>query len=500
MYKLCWNVGVFALIGGLAACSSPSTTAPGTATGGTGGDTGTTAGTTGFGTDTEAGTTTGDAGTADGDPTGGGTTGGAGADTTGGDATGTTGGGTGTEGDTTGHADTEGGTTGHPDDGGGTTGTDDGGPLVYPDGENHPCASSESGGSNDADVTMCVCDEDAYCCNNAWDFLCTSIAQNSCAVSCDCETLGADELKCESDDDCNWCAGGDACAGKWTCDAGTCVGGDPVVCDAGLNVGCVTNECNSFTGECELNANHDQCADEDVCTTDTCGLDDGECTQEFMEGCGENHPCKSVSTPGTKDEAIQKCVCEEDVYCCNNAWDSTCVGEAKELCELTCNCTEIDARELTCTENSDCGWCDGDSDLCNGTWTCEEGGKCVETPPVKCDTAADEGCVTAQCIPFTGVCEKQPDQSFCQDCLFCTSDSCDAETGKCLNDVQEECVEESATCADKCDAEFNEEAACQCDPGCFGFGDCCHDICELCSAENADSCGEFEMCVPGGGI
>ena len=40
------------------------------------------------------------------------------------------------------------------------------------------------------------------------------------------------------------------------------------------------------------------------------------------------HPCNTTSaSPGCSDPGIQATVCAADAYCCNVAWDATCVNE-----------------------------------------------------------------------------------------------------------------------------------------------------------------------------
>jgi hypothetical protein len=46
----------------------------------------------------------------------------------------------------------------------------------------------------------------------------------------------------------------------------------------------------------------------------------------------------------------------------------------------------------------------------------------------------------------------------------------------------------SPSCAGKC-GEYDPEAACQCNPACFTFGDCCADVCDACGLDFADECG-----------
>jgi len=45
-------------------------------------------------------------------------------------------------------------------------------------------SSLNTGGSNDAAITECVCALDPYCCETKWDLPCVSEAAGDCAASC----------------------------------------------------------------------------------------------------------------------------------------------------------------------------------------------------------------------------------------------------------------------------------------------------------------------------
>lgn len=57
------------------------------------------------------------------------------------------------------------------------------------------CAAGSDPGCSDVSVQQCVCDADAYCCNNAWDSICvnevTSLGCGSCEVTAPCCTSEA---------------------------------------------------------------------------------------------------------------------------------------------------------------------------------------------------------------------------------------------------------------------------------------------------------------------
>ena len=70
--------------------------------------------------------------------------------------------------------------------------------------------------------------------------------------------------------DANTCTDGNACTQTDLCQAGACVGTNPVVCDDGNP--CTTDTCNTTSGACVYTNNTNPCDDGNPCTTgDTCG-------------------------------------------------------------------------------------------------------------------------------------------------------------------------------------------------------------------------------------
>ncbi len=59
-------------------------------------------------------------------------------------------------------------------------------------------------------------------------------------------------------------------------------------------------------------------------------------------GCGT---CRTACDQGSQfgdvgayEPHVQACVCSRDSYCCNNRWDSLCVQEVESFgCEFTCS-------------------------------------------------------------------------------------------------------------------------------------------------------------------
>ncbi len=81
--------------------------------------------------------------------------------------------------------------------------------------------------------------------------------------------------------------------------------------------------------------------------------------------------CATGAAASCGDLAVQSCVCAADSYCCNNAWDSICVGEVESLgcgsCETTVPCCETGAAGCALPAVESCV-CAADSYCCNVAW------------------------------------------------------------------------------------------------------------------------------------
>lgn len=86
------------------------------------------------------------------------------------------------------------------------------------------------------------------------------------------------------------------------------------------------------------------------------------------------HCCSINSVPGCTEPGIEACVCDFDDYCCNEAWDFTCVQIAQQ-CGKTCD-PDSDVNE-PCCQSSDAPGCESaelESCVCaSDPYCCEDG-------------------------------------------------------------------------------------------------------------------------------
>ncbi len=88
--------------------------------------------------------------------------------------------------------------------------------------------------------------------------------------------------------------------------------------------------------------------------------------------------CCAAGGTGCSDVVVESCVCDADPYCCNNTWDSICVGEVASL-----GCGTCESEVACCSASGDpgCGNDDAQSCVC-------------DADPYCCDVAWDSLCVS----------------------------------------------------------------------------------------------------------
>jgi hypothetical protein len=161
----------------------------------------------------------------------------------------------------------------------------------------------EVGGALDASCNACaadVCDVDPYCCTNSWDATCVQETSMYCSSACGSSSSGGSGGSCVHDE----CDTGLALTSSCSSCADTVCNQDPYCCDNSWDSQCV-GEAESM---CGLSCGGSSAP---VCQHGTCA-----------EGVALEAACSPCATT----------VCGEDPYCCDTAWDATCVNEADSLC------------------------------------------------------------------------------------------------------------------------------------------------------------------------
>jgi hypothetical protein len=212
-------------------------------------------------------------------------------------------------------------------------------------------------------------------------------------------------VPCSSNADCD---DGLFCNGTETCASGLCADGTPVSCTSDDGVGCTDEVCDEATQACVSRANDEHCDDGSFCNGfETCDpvLDCQPASGE-VACAGDGIDCTVESC----DELLKGCrripddfACDDEVFC-----------NGVDFCDVLTGCRSFPA--------------------------CEDGIACTQ------DTCFEEG----------EFCEFVPDDSVCDDGLFCTGfEQCDFELG-------------CRTSGDPCPGpDLCDETANACQPTCF---------------------------------
>ncbi len=265
-------------------------------------------------------------------------------------------------------------------------------------------------------------------------------------------------------DDGLFCTATDTCNGNGTCNAGgnPCVGAD--------GDGNCAESCNEAADNCTGNdPGGSACNDGLFCTaTDTCnGM--GTCA-------GTGNPCPGADNDSdcteTCNEATNNCTandpngvpCTDNVFCngtntcqngaCTASGINPCPGVDNDSdCSETCN----EAGD-NCNGNDPAGSACSDGLFCTGMDTCNNAGVCV-SPGNPCPGADGDADCSETCSEMADACSgNDPNNSACNDGLFCTeTDRCN-NSGTCVgtgspcdgsdndNDCSEQCRENMDDC------------------------------------------------------
>ena len=234
-----------------------------------------------------------------------------------------------------------------------------------------------------ADAACCtlVCAADPFCCNTQWDSFCANAATANCPG---CGNPGADS--CYTIHATPYCADATCCTNVCGTDPFCCNVAWDLLCTneaAALCPGCG----NPNSGSCYEAHTTPYCADA-VCCATVCALDPWCCNNSWDSICANEAvtSCPGCGNPSAGDctiaHATAYCqdatccaqVCAVDVFCCNSSWDSFCASQAIALCVNTCagslanDCCVAHANP-SCNEAACCSAvCAIDSFCCTNSW------------------------------------------------------------------------------------------------------------------------------------
>lgn len=370
-----------------------------------------------------------------------------------------------------------------------------------------PCEDGDSCTLGDTcDAGMCVAGGAANC-NDG----------NPCTDD-SCDAL----LGCQHSDNSAACSDGDVCTQGDQCAGGSCVAGQPLLCDDG-NVcnglescdpvtGCTTGQmlacddgdpcngvesCDPVTG-CKPGGGG-SCDDGNPCTDDTCDGDEG-CLHVANEGaCSDGNLCTSgdhCSAGACVSNGTLEC--QDDNPCTEDSCDSL------QGCVTTLSSAPCDDGDL-CTIGDHCqlGACIGSGEL-----LCNDGNICTDdscNPNSGCQFLANsEGCNDGNACTLNDLCKGgwcSGTALLCNDGNVCTDDLCDVATG-CLFEANEAACEDGDACSvnDYCQAGVcHAGTSADCDDGnpctddsCSGQG--CVYIANKGNCDDSNACTDGDYC------
>jgi N-acetylneuraminic acid mutarotase len=376
---------------------------------------------------------------------------------------------------------------------------------------------------------------------------CNLCANVTCTVSDQCHEAGTcnpatgqctNPVKADG----SACDDSNACTQSDTCQAGTCVGSNPVTCAASDQ--CHTaGSCDPATGVCSNPASADgsACSDGNACTqSDTCQA--GTCVGSNPVTCSASDQCH---TAGSCDPATGVCsnpakadgsACSDGNACTqsDSCQAGICTGSNPVVCSASDQCHTAGSCDPATGVCSNPAKADGsacsDGNACTQSDTCQAGA-CTGSNPVVC--SAPDQCHTAgTCDPGTGVCSNpaKADGSTCSDGNACTQSdtcqagsctgsnpvvcaasdqchtagTCDPSSGVCSNPAKGNgtaCSDGNAcTRSDSCQAGAcvgSNPVVCTASDQCHGVGTCnpATGICSNPNATNGTSCNDGNACT-----
>lgn len=279
-----------------------------------------------------------------------------------------------------------------------------------------PCAGScfeahKNGGCSDATCCAVTCRTDPTCCVVEWDAECASLARGLCCGLPGCGN-GCNG-SCLIVHDTPYCDDPACCATVCAQDPYCCISGWDAFCAAYALERCAQGCGVSTAGSCFVPRPTGGC-DIGECCIAVCQQDvfcceeswDTVCVEMAIKACPDAFPtcddgagncCEGHLAPACSDPDCCAAVCATDPVCCESSWDGTCANEARTLCRDLCGveCGD-DCASSCCTPH--------DNPACNDAACCTA--VCAQDP-ICCEVRWDFACATSArglCGGPTGAC------------------------------------------------------------------------------------------------
>ncbi|MFH0928905.1 MAG: S8 family peptidase [Candidatus Aenigmatarchaeota archaeon] len=244
------------------------------------------------------------------------------------------------------------------------------------------------------------------------------------------------EPECTIDSECD---DGLYCNGAEVCVSGVCQSGTAIVCSY-LDDQCNVGVCDEGSDSCVAQPVSDgtSCDDGLFCNVgETC--QSGVCTGGKAYNCGVNDSCSIASCDESSDSCSSSpvadgTICDDNLFCTINdvCTVGVCGGEQRN-CDDVIGCTADSCNEGTgsCDNTPDNSICDNGL-FCDGTETCSALTGCQLGNPITCND--NNECTIDNCVEGSGTCENiWPACGLADECCgpSCINDSDCATAVKC---------------------------------------------------------------------
>jgi len=339
--------------------------------------------------------------------------------------------------------------------------------------------------------------------------------------------------KCQSDDDCD---DGAICNGFETCVDGSCEPGPPFECND--DIACTIDTCDPVDNTCVFTPSDASCDDGLYCNgVETC---------DPFAGCQPGlDPCPGLPCDEETNQCATKCLSDDDCddgEICNGfetCVDASCQPGPPFECndDNTCTIDTCDPVNNVCVFTPSDALCN-DGLYCNGVETCDPLAGCQPGTPPDCDDGVV--CTIDSCNESTDSCDHEPDDGACDDGLFCngvemcdpingcqagtppncadsvpcTVDTCNEMTDSCDRTPQDSLCQNSLFCdgMEVCDPDMGcvDGPDPNCNDGVVCTVDACDEVADMCTyvpnnavcddglfCNGAETCDPIQGCSPG---
>jgi hypothetical protein len=272
-------------------------------------------------------------------------------------------------------------------------------------------------------------------------------------VACTVDSCSEAQDRCVNSPNNNLCNDGNYCDGVEVCTANGCQAGPPPNCADGIP--CTVDACNEATDSCTHQPNNSLCSDGKFCDgNEICNPTKG-CQEGTAPNCSDQFPCTVDHCIESTDTCVHlpnDNLCDNDLFCDGEEFCSPsqgCVDGPSPDCSDEADCTIDTCVESTnrCEHRENPSFCN-DGLHCNGVERCDPLLDCYFGIPPDCSD--DTACTVDVCVEETDSCQSTPSNELCNNGLFCDGvEVCSPLLG-CTDGTPPDCADDIDCTDDLC--------------------------------------------------